>query len=89
MSGVETATTMKNRRREAAMTDDFRSRIEKAVKRGKRSGTPDWGKRFLSLVKEHRVDLDDPVQRNAVNAANQFWIEVPEDNKLIQAGTWT
>jgi hypothetical protein len=40
-------------------------------------------------MKENRVDLDDPIQRNAVNAANQFWIEVLEDNKLIQAGTWT
>jgi hypothetical protein len=88
MSGPATASKSENRRWEAAMTDDFRSRIENAVRRGK-SGKPDWGKRFLSLMKEHRVDLDDPLQRNAVNAANQFWIEVLEDNKLIQAGTWT
>jgi hypothetical protein len=46
MSGAATASKAENRRREAAMTDDFKSRIEKAVKREK-SGTPDWASGFF------------------------------------------
>jgi hypothetical protein len=40
-------------------------------------------------MEKYKVDMDDPAQKNALKAANEFWVEVLKENDLIQTGTWT
>jgi hypothetical protein len=70
------------------MPDDLKTQIEKAVK-GKSRFQKDLGKRFLAVMKKYKVDMNDPVQKNAVNAVNEFWVETLKENGLVQSGTWT
>jgi hypothetical protein len=70
------------------MPDDLKTQIEKAVK-GKSRFQKDLGKRFLAVTKKYKVDMNDPVQKNAVKATNEFWVEILKVNDLVQSGTWT
>jgi carbamate kinase len=72
--------------KEAAMSDELHKQIEKALKRKRQQ---DARKRFLAIMEKYKVDMDDPAQKNALKAANEFWVEVLKENDLIQTGTWT
>jgi hypothetical protein len=72
----------------STMPDDLKTQIEKAVK-GKSRFQKDLGKRFLAVMKKYKVEMNDPVQKNAVNAVNEFWVETLKENGLVQSGTWT
>jgi hypothetical protein len=70
------------------MSEDLEKQIERAVK-GKSRVELDTGKLFLAVMKKYDVDMNDPVQKNAVKAASEFWVEILKENDLAQSGTWT
>jgi uncharacterized protein YqeY len=70
------------------MSEDLEKQIEKAVK-GKSRVQLDTGRLFLAVMKKYDVDMNDPVQKNAVKAASEFWVKILNENELMQSGTWT
>lgn len=68
------------------MAHELKKQIEKALKSGMKTQR-DAGKLFLAIMKKYKVDMDDPVQKNALEAANEFWVEVLKEHDLVQAKT--